>query len=358
MARHLVNFLILPATFLAVAVGSWAFMNRSDSVGTNSPFGACWSKTGSAAQIDCTSALILKDVSRKAVDPARREAAVFAVVRDTERFAASDPQLSQACHSAMHPVGRAEGARYAKAGSPPKFPDGASQLCTAGYVHGVAEGYLASSTDPDVAAVFPKLCHQADAREGCAHGIGHALLKARSDRPVTTSVSLAAERCRELPAEFPTNCLNGVYMELALRREPTAIAPADFVRACEANADAADALTCWGYLVQNLNTNDVSLADMPKWCARPTLPGQYTCVEEYGRMLGSRDVAMCAASSDRDGLQRRCIEGAIGLQVGSGHVSKRDASAACDTIDEADLAAHCHSAVVRYSRGREQVEAA
>ena len=79
------------------------------------------------------------------------------------------------------------------------FPPGATQLCTAGYVHGLAEGYLHdAAADADVAAVFPELCADEGARAGCAHGIGHALLRARDAAPATAS-DAALDQCGDLP---------------------------------------------------------------------------------------------------------------------------------------------------------------
>jgi hypothetical protein len=58
----------------------------------------------------------------------------------------------------------------------------------------------------------------------------------------------------------------------------------------------------------------------------------------------------------RDGLAERCIDGAIGLQVGSGHVSKAEANHACGGLSESNRVTYCRGAVSRYLRGRERVE--
>jgi hypothetical protein len=52
------------------------------------------------------------------------------------------------------------------------------------------------------------------------------------------------------------------------------------------------------------------------------------------------------------------VDGATGLQVGSGHVSKRDALAACEDLDQRSLRTYCLRAVERYAEGRKQVESA
>jgi hypothetical protein len=257
----------------------------------------------------------------------------------------------------MHKLGRNEGTRSAKAGQAPSFPSsGASQLCTAGYVHGLSEGYLTGTPDAEVATVFPALCHVTKAREGCAHGVGHALLRAQSNNSAIEGAAAATDRCEELPGEFPTNCMNGVYMELAMRTQPRPVAASAYMEACASTPDIEESLSCWGYMSLNLTSNDVPLADVPSWCAKADLPGQFPCIEEYGRDLGIKRVDACASSADLKQLRERCVDGAVGVQVGSGHVTKKEAQAACETIDLRELKSYCTTAVNRYSRGRAEVE--
>ena len=316
----------------------------------------CWRLEGSARQVDCISDQFVAG-ARRAGDGksgSAREHAVIGYVQRADRLAASDPRLGGVCHPAMHVLGRTEGARAAAAGHTPSFPDGAIQLCTAGYVHGLAEGYLAKTPNADVATIFPKLCHDVTARTGCAHGIGHALLRAQKGGAVDATTH-AIKGCAQLPGSFPDDCHNGVYMELAMRTQPDPVPVDTYVRACESadtQADVGLGLSCWGYLGLSLTSNDVPLDREPSWCAKASVGGQFTCIEGYGRDLGVARVSNCADGVGRKVLVDRCIDGAIALQVGSGHVSASEARSACATLQTKASVDYCRGAVSRYERGR------
>jgi hypothetical protein len=317
----------------------------------------CWRLEGSTRQVDCISDQFANGAreASSGLSGAARDRAVLAYVGRADKLAANDARLGGVCHPAMHVLGRTEGARAAAAGHAPTFPDGSTQLCTAGFVHGLAEGYLARTPNADVAAVFPKLCHDAAARAGCAHGIGHALLRAqRGSSAASTTNAIAG--CAKLPSEFPNDCHNGVFMELAMRTTPRAVPVASYVDACTAadsQADVALGLSCWGYLGLSLASNDVPLEQQASWCAKASPAGQFTCIEGYGRDLGVARVANCSAKGvGRTAIMERCIDGAVGLQVGSGHVTAAAARASCTNLGTKHLAAYCRSAVGRYSRGR------
>jgi hypothetical protein len=346
---------------LALAGGWFAtrlVQQRDAAPVSSSAYAPCLSLAGSVDQVDCLSDRFVAGAADAArgLDGAARSAAVNDYVRAQEREAARDPLLAGRCHPAMHELGRSEGRRAATLAQVPDFPDASSQLCTAGYVHGLAEGYLVSTPASEVAAVFPKFCHEAGAREGCAHGVGHALLRARvDDRPVAAARG-AIERCQDLPGNFPVNCTNGVYMELAMRSEPSRVDSDTYVATCRDAPGVVQELSCWSYLGLNLSTNDVPASDQPAWCAKASLPGQFQCLEEYGRIGGVEQVAGCGELDVRVELQRRCIVGAIGLQVGSGHVSLDDARTACDPVDPAELATFCRDTAARFADGRATVE--
>ena len=319
----------------------------------------CWRLEGSSRQVDCIANEFLSGAGKAASGKsgADRDRAVLAYVGRADGLAANDARLGGICHPAMHVLGRSEGARAAAAGHPPQFPDGAIQLCTAGYVHGLAEGYLAKTPHADVAAVFPKLCHDAAARLGCAHGIGHALLRAQKGDP-TTSTSAAVRGCSQLPGDFANDCHSGVYMELAMRTQPGPVPVSDYMDACQvadAQTDVGLGLACWAYLGLSLTSNDVPVADEPSWCAKASAGGQFKCVEGYGRDLGAARVGRCTHGISRRALVQQCIEGAIGQQVDSGHVSASAARTACGSLSPASLVAYCRDAVKRYTRGRTEL---
>lgn len=339
------------------AVGGWSATTLFQKTVSIVPgVQGCARLEGSARQIACLADEFVggaTEVAGNTTGPAR-DKLVIGYVRRVENIAASDQQLAGICHPAMHKLGRREGDLAARANRTPTFPGGSSQLCTAGYVHGLAEGYLSGTPTADVAAVFPKLCHDPAAQSGCAHGIGHALLRAMSERPVIEASTSALDSCGELPgSEDVSDCHDGVYMELAMESR-TSIS--DYTGACNTATSVDRELSCWGYVGLSITTNDVPLAQVPGWCARASLPGHFTCIEGYGRNLGVDRLGMCQSSAKRSSLQRRCIDGAVGLQVGSGHVAKKEASAACRSLGDNALKDYCLTAVERYSRGRARVE--
>lgn len=318
----------------------------------------CWRLEGSARQVGCLSHEFEQGADEAAGDRTRaaRDRAIITYVRRAERLAAADGRLAATCHPSMHALGRREGARAAKEGRAPEFPGGSSQLCTAGYVHGLSEGYLQDTAATDVAPVFAKLCHDAGARPGCAHGVGHAFVRGQRTAPAVDAARAANRRCADLPGSFPVNCNAGVYMELAMRTDPP-VPVADYRRACEGAGTAGRELACWGYLDLSLGSNDVPLEAVPAECLRASVPGQFPCIDGYGRELGVDRVASCGRIDARAVLQERCVDGAVGLQVGSGHVTGSAARARCANVHPARLARYCSRAVGRYLEGKAAVEA-
>ncbi|MCW2949274.1 MAG: hypothetical protein JWN41_287 [Thermoleophilia bacterium] len=291
---------------------------------------------------------------------ASRDAAAIVYVRNTDTLAAGNARLAGMCHPAMHVLGRREGQNAAAADHAPTFPDaGATQLCTAGYVHGLAEGYLARSPHADVAVVFPKLCYLVSAQAGCAHGIGHALLRAQRSESANAAATAIAG-CDTLPKHFPVDCVNGVYMELAMRTEPKPVPVASYMKMCRVADRAANPVlgpACWGYLGSSLASNNIATADEPGYCRQASVTGRSICFEGYGRDIGTKRIAHCETATGDALLAQSCIDGGVGLSVGSGHVSATKANAMCGQIRSHALQNYCSEAVVRYSKGRVQSEA-
>jgi len=346
-----------PAVVLvaAVAIGFVATGVFQRNVAVAPGIGGCVRLEGSARQVDCLTRELSDGAQAESAGKtgADREDAVIGFVERAELLAADDSRIANLCHPAMHQLGRDEGSRAADADQVPRFPNGTSQLCTAGYVHGLSEGYLVGTPTADVAQVFPKLCSDPKAVEGCAHGIGHALLQAQKTGDVVDDATPAAlARCGGLPGVVRPDCVDGIYMELAMRPKPAQVQVDDYVRACTSTPDVERELSCWGYLGLSLTANDIATSEEPGWCAKASLPGQYTCIEGYGRDIGAKHVSKCADASKDLGVRKRCVDGAIGLQVGSGHISAQAARAECTKIDDAPVATYCTNAVKRYLKGR------
>lgn len=353
--RHL-KYLTGIAVLAAAMTGGWFATNLFQKTVPLVPgVQGCFRLDGIKGQTTCLSEEFRSGAAKAAEGRnGDRDQAIAEYVRRADRLAATDPALGSLCHSAMHNLGRDEGARAARQENPPTFPNGASQLCTAGYVHGLAEGYLGESSSADLQAVFPKLCHDATAREGCAHGIGHGLLREESSDWLKAAPS-ASSRCDQLQGEYPSNCKNGVFMELAMRTTPRHVPVDDYVAVCDSAEDVESSVACWSYLAMNLGSNEVALTDYPKWCSRADLPGEYGCIDGYGRQLGVARVKSCEMVRSR-GLIRHCINGALGLQIGSGHVDASTARKACERIADPEHGTFCGEAVKRFTEGRKTVE--
>jgi hypothetical protein len=255
----------------------------------------------------------------------RRAQVAAQVVAGADRLAARDADLSGMCHSAMHVVGRAEGARTAAAGGTVRFPPESQRLCTAGYVHGLAEGYLEGSTRPDVAAVFPKLCSDPDAVSGCAHGIGHALLRG-TPTVAPASVPAALDGCHDLPVERLGDCSNGVFMELTMTEPP--VSTARYAGTCRSTSDPLLRESCFAYLALSASVNELPASDVPGLCREHAGADAGTCVEAFGRGQGTDGIGACARAGS-DSLVARCLRGALALQLDSGHITLPDALEAC-----------------------------
>jgi hypothetical protein len=354
--RHLQWLLMLVAMAGAVGAGFLATSRFQRSVSLVPGIEGCLRLDGSAPRSECLGAEFQHGVKRATSgrNGEDRDDALVRYVSSIDRMASGDSRIAGSCHPAMHVVGRTEGRAAARQSRIPKFPDAANQLCTAGYVHGLSEGYLEASPTADVGAVFPKLCYDVSARPGCAHGIGHALLRGTSSTPGVRDARHAVERCEPIPEAVRTDCESGVYMELAMRTDPVN-SVSDFVSACRGADTVERELSCWNYLGLSLTTNDVPPSKTPTWCSRAPREAQYACIEGYGRQLGVDHVRDCEANVDDHALVTRCVNGAVALQVGSGHVSPADARTSCGSIRSHELEAFCEQAVVRYSRGREKV---
>lgn len=275
--------------------------------------------------------------------PARLTRSLGAIDDD----AASMPALEGVCHQAMHVAGRAAGERAARRDTVPTFPAAAStRVCTAGYVHGVAEGYLQRSPSANVAHVFPQLCHEEAARAGCAHGIGHAVLRAFGDAaPPPRSVERARSRCDELPSAHVMDCVNGVYMELATRDQ---VRLEKLVTMC-AGAPGADARSsCFSYVPLRAASAELPQRQVLDLCARQELLSAAACTESLGRELGPEQVGECGNTATA-ALMRSCVRGAMELQLTTGSIDVDDARRACSDASAA-VAATCNAVVERIVR--------
>lgn len=338
--------LIVPVLVLSAAlVAGWGITSFAGGRVQLLPgLAGCWRLDGSAAQSRCAEAEFRDDVQEAARgrDGRSREAAMIASVESVDVQARADGRITGVCHQAMHDIGRSEGRRAAGADTVPNLPQAGSRVCTAGYVHGLAEGYLASTPRADAARVYPRLCHEATTRENCAHGIGHALLQARADQSAPVASQGAGTACTTLPEPVHGVCRGGVYMELAMRTGDTRVRPDDYIATCTAQPTAAR-LSCFEYLGLSLTTNDVAREEVPAWCARAPRTEQGLCIDGWGLDLGLDRISQCASLDERF-LEHRCVDGALRTELASRHATPAEAERRCREL-EMPLRRYCTGAV-------------
>lgn len=123
------------------------------------------------------------------------------------RLTQSDEAVLRSCHGLVHEIGDAAFERYHDVGQALTYRD---EICGSGYLHGVIETYLASSTD--IQAALRVVCSgYADRleRASCYHGVGHGLMF-YSNNFVPGSLM----QCDAYPeSESRVRCAEGVFME-------------------------------------------------------------------------------------------------------------------------------------------------
>jgi hypothetical protein len=341
---HLQRILVALAT-VAVGIGAYlAATHLQREVRVVPGMRGCVRLEGATRQQHC-----IAQVTRDRVEAATRgkhgvdrQLAVAATIARLDDEVAELPTIASNCHPAMHTIGRHEGRAAAKAGTVPVFPADPERLCTAGYVHGLAEGYLEAAPTADIGTVFPSLCAVKASRDGCAHGLGHGLL--RND-PQADALA-AAERCRELPAAEFASCTSGVMMQHAMA---SSTGFDEYVDTCLASAGTVR-FSCYGYVGLVAARLDLSSAEVQRVCQTAPGDGAESCAQAFGRDLGVAKLGGCGRFST-DATQRACIAGAVALQVASDHVTAAAADASCRReLSTAALQDYCVDQVAKASR--------
>lgn len=282
---------------------------------------------------DCLGELLLTDLRSDGVS-------VQSGLDDIEARAASDEALADSCHQAMHRVGHAIGGDAASAGRSLAFPARSTRLCTAGYTHGLVEGYLAGgAAATKIVPIYEATCRDTKAESGCVHGIGHVVQKSKD---TTEAVRL----CGQLPTAVQSDCSNGVFMERAMARP--AEKPATFARACGSQPTAALRDDCFFYLPASASSNGFDDAATAKLCGGVTGPSGATCFESFGRNLGANRLSACSPANSPAHVES-CLTGALELSLSSGHVKPAAARTQCASLDEA-MTRTCTGLVERLAR--------
>lgn len=114
-----------------------------------------------------------------------------------------DPKLANVCHGITHLIGQAAYQKYGSFDEALKYKD---ELCGSGYIHGVIEEKLSTSTD--IIGELKTLCKpQNDGN--CYHGVGHgAMYFTGNNLPKSLTI------CDSFPTDTSRGtCYEGVFME-------------------------------------------------------------------------------------------------------------------------------------------------
>jgi len=322
---------------IAVAIGVLAMTALQRKVPVLPGVQGCERLQGVERQTSCIARHYQDRADKRVRDGAERGSATAWAVAQADLDAATDAALGGSCHPAMHLVGRREGTRVGRSNLRPVWPDQAERLCTAGYVHGLAEGYFAQAANPDLAELYPSLCAVEKASSGCAHGLGHAVIRKQPARDVDDARS-ALRRCDTLPGERAFDCANGVYMEIAMQRDPRVSVPS-YGKLCTAAATASWASNCAIYLPLSASTNERAQSTVPKLCEQYAVGAARTlCFSQYGRDIGTDGLRSCERVAGTRNA-RSCVNGALVLRLNSGHITPGAARSACN--DLAPLRSYC-----------------
>lgn len=342
MRRFALNWLPYLGIVIVAMAGTWGVMHTVRQHAD--PIGSCGRTANITSRIDCYStefnALLFDGAPTQ---PATRAQFVAAALDGIESIAAHDTKLQAACHPAMHTVGRQEGARMAGAHERPIFPPNPTRLCTAGYVHGLVEGFAAeSSSSASSSALFTQACSGAGtAKTGCAHGLGHAFVRAKHD-PLT-----GLKRCASIPTKYNSDCLNGVYMEMAIG---TPLMSADqYTKMCAAQP-AAGRSACAYYLPNNGQLNNVGPSTTLTQCESLSTNLASTCVESLGRIAGPDQAALCEQTTTAAN-RTSCLVGVFALPINSGYLTLDQARETCSGL-HGPTQTTCNTLVTAVARGR------
>lgn len=117
-----------------------------------------------------------------------------------------------ACHSATHALGRIA---YSQAQSVEAAFDLGDSTCNMGFFHGVVEALGDAVPTPEaLVEQVPSVCSsfpQGERFMVCAHGIGHAAMRAYEGR-----IAPSVEACQVLEQQAAELCATGVFMEWVL----------------------------------------------------------------------------------------------------------------------------------------------
>lgn len=343
MRKGYPKYLLYAAIFaIAAAAGLFGSQMLQSSVPLLPGEAGCKRLYSGSARAKCYGEAINKDLSAdlRGLTGATYQKHLDFYLHGVDNRAAKDKSLRDICHQAMHVVGRSSGQGFATQGKNLVFPHHSARLCTAGYAHGLVEGYLQQGgAISNLPILFQHMCVTKSAESDCAHGLGHAVMR----RLDSTSDSIA--KCTSLNAERIDDCANGVYMEVAIRNKPISLT--NFASMCSKQAGANLKSDCFFYLPGLANAKGLPIAKTIEACN--TYAGDYLadCAEAVGRMQGIESLPTCTKVPAS--VAQPCMQGALRLALSSKLVTPAQARKRCTTKLPAKYHKDCLALVTEFA---------
>ena len=341
---------LVAACIAALAGGAWILHARQ----AHDPAGLAACTVGRGA----TSRTCLADVTWKRM----RERSTGVALRELEAVARTDPRVSTACHSAMHPVGQRAFKRDGS-WSPVEAAQRVPGQCANGFIHGYVGAAVERGGPTAIAsaaaactAMFPK--HAPDqSLQDCVHGLGHGARR-------TGSLDTALGACARIGVRKQRfECFGGALMEDAAHADghgtdttaapcdaqvgdraracylylPTrrALAPRDVVRICETAATADTRSICAFSAAARIGAGADPVArcgvfDAPTLAAA-CMRGYFSNeIVSYHRLSERSAMRSCGAGPAAASCQRQ-LGSALALAVGSPEATTACRAATTDT---------------------------
>jgi len=261
------------------------------------------------------------------------------------------PELAGVCHAIAHELGH-EAVEIASGRARRALRQG-TEVCGGGFIHGVIETVLGSSTDPGRDLL--RVCAPRNAGS-CFHGVGHGLMFATG-----MDVSASLDLCDRSPSrELSARCGEGVFMQLFssdLSAQHVAGEssldishdPAATQARCR-QTRRAYAPNCWFYApTVYLTVHPDDFSGALEWCRES---GTYLGRQLCARGVGSRSVkyhpddlsvadATCSAAG---GMTDSCLQG-MGSYWSVHHKGRVEPSDVCEHLDPSALRKRCRAVV-------------
>lgn len=249
-----------------------------------------------------------------------------------EKQMAQNSSFAHDCHPLLHDLGHEA---YHYYGSFAAAMGHASEICDAGYVHGVVEEYFTST--PHAADAIASSCPAAAAEDlhewQCFHGLGHGAMLISGEQ-----VDAAIPLCERLSGSFAKGaCVNGAFMEEFVVTDHDGGIIAD---AASRNLSVCGHQSrqykqdCYFYApTAFLQQHSARYGDAMSWCKAGEPSYISACMNGIGAEsmkdnIARPDIAAQACKAAERKYRDACVSGAISLYIFE-HASSEAAAPLC-----------------------------